>query len=68
MPQYVFEMAMTCGGCANSARKVLGKLGDKVRLDDINLESRTITVTTDLPPTEVLDTLKKTGKEVKLVS
>ncbi|CAI5445405.1 unnamed protein product [Caenorhabditis angaria] len=66
MTQYVFEMAMTCGGCANAARKVLGKLGeDKVKIDDINVETKKITVTTDLPADDILEALKKTGKEIK---
>ncbi|CAL2038020.1 unnamed protein product [Caenorhabditis brenneri] len=66
MPQYVFEMAMTCGGCENAARRVLGKLGeDKLKIDSISLETKQITVTTDLPASEVLETLKKTGKEIK---
>uniref|UniRef100_A0A0M3II72 Copper transport protein ATOX1 n=1 Tax=Ascaris lumbricoides TaxID=6252 RepID=A0A0M3II72_ASCLU len=29
---YVFELAMTCEGCANAARKVLSKLGDALHL------------------------------------
>ncbi|CAB3401462.1 unnamed protein product [Caenorhabditis bovis] len=68
MPQYVFEMGMTCSGCANAARKVLGKLGeDKLKIDDINVETKMITVTTELTADVVLEALKKTGKEVKLV-
>ncbi|EFP04229.1 CRE-CUC-1 protein [Caenorhabditis remanei] len=66
MTQYVFEMGMTCGGCANAARRVLGKLGeDKVKIDDINVETKKITVTTDLPASDILEALKKTGKEIK---
>ncbi|VDM78334.1 unnamed protein product [Strongylus vulgaris] len=30
-------MGMTCDGCANAARRVLGKLGDKVTIDKIDL-------------------------------
>ncbi|CAI4230796.1 unnamed protein product [Auanema sp. JU1783] len=65
MTQYVFEMAMTCGGCAAAARKVLGKLGEKVVIDDIDVDTKTIKVTTDLPADEILEALKKTGKEIK---
>lgn len=68
MTQYVFEMAMTCGGCANAARKVLGKLGDdKVKIDDINVDTKLITVTSDLPAEEIMEALKKTGKTIKQV-
>ncbi|VDO35398.1 unnamed protein product [Haemonchus placei] len=65
MPQYTFEMAMTCDGCANAARRVLGKLGDKVSIDEVNVEKKKVVVTTDLPANDILETLKKTGKEVK---
>ncbi|XGW16860.1 hypothetical protein V3C99_001920, partial [Haemonchus contortus] len=63
--QYTFEMAMTCDGCANAARRVLGKLGDKVSIDEVNVEKKKVVVTTDLPASEILETLKKTGKEIK---
>uniref|UniRef100_A0A8R1IAJ1 Mitochondrial import receptor subunit TOM7 homolog n=1 Tax=Caenorhabditis japonica TaxID=281687 RepID=A0A8R1IAJ1_CAEJA len=40
-------------------------LEDKVKIDDINVDTKKITVTTDLPASEVLEALKKTGKEIK---
>ncbi|KAK6056152.1 heavy metal-associated domain protein [Cooperia oncophora] len=58
-------MAMTCDGCANAARRVLGKLGDKVTIDNIDVGTKQVVVTTDLPASEILETLKKTGKEIK---
>uniref|UniRef100_A0A1I7XU28 Copper transport protein ATOX1 n=1 Tax=Heterorhabditis bacteriophora TaxID=37862 RepID=A0A1I7XU28_HETBA len=59
-------MAMTCSGCANAARRVLGKIGeDKVKIDNIDVETKMITVTTDLPAADILEALRKTGKEVK---
>ncbi|CAD6198946.1 unnamed protein product [Caenorhabditis auriculariae] len=68
MTQYVFEMGMTCGGCANAARRVLGKLGeDKVKINEIDPETKKIVVTSDLPASEILEALKKTGKEVKQI-
>ncbi|KAK6009060.1 heavy metal-associated domain protein, partial [Ostertagia ostertagi] len=65
MPQYTFEMAMTCDGCANAARRVLGKLGDKVTVDKIDVGTKQVVVTTDLPASDILEALKKTGKEIK---
>ncbi|EYC27911.1 hypothetical protein Y032_0008g249 [Ancylostoma ceylanicum] len=63
---YTFEMAMTCEGCANAARRVLGKLGeDKVTIDKIDVGTKQVVVTTDLPASDILEALKKTGKEIK---
>ncbi|PIO65182.1 heavy metal-associated domain protein, partial [Teladorsagia circumcincta] len=62
---YTFEMAMTCDGCANAARRVLGKLGDKVTVDKIDVGTKQVVVTTDLPASDILEALKKTGKEIK---
>nr|CAR63624.1 putative CU (copper) Chaperonin [Angiostrongylus cantonensis] len=69
MPQYTFEMAMTCEGCANAARRVLSKLGeDKVTVDKIDVDTKQVIVTTDLPASQILQTLEKTGKAVKQMS
>jgi len=59
-------MAMTCEGCANAAKRVLGKLGDKVSNVVTDVPSQTVTVTTSLPSDEILETLKKTGKAVSI--
>ncbi|KAI6243866.1 Copper chaperone Atox1 [Aphelenchoides fujianensis] len=60
-----FTLAMTCEGCANAARRVLGRLGDKVQDVQIDVKSQKVDVTTDLSQEEILEVLKKTGKEVK---
>ncbi|VDN24901.1 unnamed protein product [Cylicostephanus goldi] len=65
MNLYTFEMGMTCDGCANAARRVLTKLGDKVTIDKIDVATKQVVVTTDLPANDILETLKKTGKEIK---
>lgn len=65
---YVFELDMTCEGCANTARKVLAKLGGDVSKVDVDLPSKKITVTTTLPSDTILQTLQKTGKACKLIS
>uniref|UniRef100_A0A914V4A3 Copper transport protein ATOX1 n=1 Tax=Plectus sambesii TaxID=2011161 RepID=A0A914V4A3_9BILA len=64
---YTYEVGMTCEGCANAARKVLGKLGDKVSKVDIDVGAKTVKVTTTASQDEILETLKKTGKETKLI-
>jgi copper chaperone CopZ len=67
-------------GCANAARRVLGRLGgswlssvhsfihllaDKVQDVQIDVKSQKVDVTTDLSQEGILEVLKKTGKEVK---
>jgi copper chaperone CopZ len=77
---------MTCEGCSNAVKKVLGKLGgrhkapfcharkniaqsciDKIHNVEIKLDEKLVTVDTDLGKEEVLEALRKTGKEVKSV-
>uniref|UniRef100_A0A0N4ZV88 Copper transport protein ATOX1 n=1 Tax=Parastrongyloides trichosuri TaxID=131310 RepID=A0A0N4ZV88_PARTI len=68
MPKtYVFEMGMTCDGCANAAKKVLSKLGDKVICIDADVATKTIKVTTSLESSEIQTQLEKTGKSIKLL-
>ncbi|KAH8293845.1 hypothetical protein KR054_005232, partial [Drosophila jambulina] len=62
-----FKVEMTCGGCASAVERVLGKLGDKVEKVSINVEDRTVTVTSNLSPDELLETLRKTGKTATYV-
>ncbi|XP_011876153.1 PREDICTED: copper transport protein ATOX1 [Vollenhovia emeryi] len=56
-----FSVEMTCDGCSNAVRNVLGK---KTGIDDveINLPEKKVLVTTALSSDEILATLKKTGK------
>jgi len=58
---------MTCDGCSNAVKRVLGKLGDQVTNMDVSWEKKLVTVTTDLPPEKILETLEKTGKQVSLL-
>ncbi|TKR76053.1 hypothetical protein L596_017254 [Steinernema carpocapsae] len=64
---FVFEMEMTCEGCANAAKKCLGKLGDKVSKIETDVATKRVIVTTDLTKEEVLEQLKKTGKACRPV-
>lgn len=79
---------MTCGGCAASIEKVLGKLGgkrnsiihrfyyplidglftaDKVEKVDIDVDKKTVLVTSNLTSDVLLETIKKTGKTTEYV-
>lgn len=61
-------MDMTCEGCANAAKRVLGKLGaDKVTDVKTDIGQKRVTVTSSLPPDKLLLELKKTGKQVSLL-
>ncbi|XP_013386219.1 metal homeostasis factor ATX1-like [Lingula anatina] len=62
-----FDMAMTCDGCANAAKRVLGKLGDDVTLVETDVEAKKVFVTSTLPFEKLLEALKKTGKEINYV-
>ena len=57
-------MEMTCEGCANAAKKVLGKQGDKVSEVVTDVGTKTVKVTSSMSSDEVLEVLKKTGIEV----
>lgn len=61
---YEFHMEMTCEGCANAAKKVLGKQGDKVSEVVTDVGTKTVKVTSSMSSDEVLEVLKKTGLEV----
>jgi copper chaperone len=66
---YVFEVAMTCEGCVNAVKRVLGKVEDKIDSFDVDLPAKTVTVKSGaLTKDEVEETLKKTGNDVKFVS
>uniref|UniRef100_A0A1I8C1M9 Copper transport protein ATOX1 n=1 Tax=Meloidogyne hapla TaxID=6305 RepID=A0A1I8C1M9_MELHA len=59
---------MTCSGCSNQVQRVLGKLGDKVSNVQIDLPSKQVQLESDeLTPEQLLEILKKTGKEVRLI-
>ncbi|XP_052281252.1 copper transport protein ATOX1-like [Dreissena polymorpha] len=64
---YEFKMEMTCEGCSGAAKRVLGKLGEKVSNIDADISSQKVTVTSELSADELLETLKKTGKTVSYI-
>ncbi|KAK2587238.1 hypothetical protein KPH14_002977 [Odynerus spinipes] len=63
---YEFWVDMTCEGCVNSVQNVLNK---KEGVNDIkvNLDNKVVSVTSILSSDEILQTIKKTGKECRFV-
>ncbi|ODQ52862.1 metal homeostasis factor atx1 [Saitoella complicata NRRL Y-17804] len=65
MPDYKFNVVMTCSGCSNAIDRVLTRL-DGVQSQEISLQTQEVLVHADGASYEkVLETIKKTGKEVK---
>lgn len=56
------HMEMTCGGCSNAAKKVLGKLPEVTNVE-ADVERKVVTVTSSLSPDALVEQLKKTGKD-----
>ncbi|TEB36351.1 hypothetical protein FA13DRAFT_1623955 [Coprinellus micaceus] len=63
---YKFDVKMTCGGCSGAVTRVLTKAKDNggVSSFDVSLEKQEVIVKGTLPYDEVLEKIKKTGKEV----
>lgn len=59
---YEFRVEMTCEGCVNSVQNVLNKQAG-VNDINVNLDNKMVSVKTTLSSDEVLQTIKKTGKE-----
>ncbi|XP_053684935.1 copper transport protein ATOX1 [Sabethes cyaneus] len=66
-PTHEFKVEMTCTGCSGAVERVLGKLKEKVEKVDIDLDNKKVFVTSKLTSEELLETIKKTGKEVSYV-
>ncbi|XP_072398579.1 uncharacterized protein Atox1 [Diabrotica undecimpunctata] len=64
-----FNVKMTCDGCSGAVERVLNKLKDKgVEEFTINLDTQKVVVKSSLPANDVLEVIKKTGKETTLLS
>ncbi|KAF7384672.1 copper transport protein ATOX1 [Vespula maculifrons] len=63
---YEFWVEMTCEGCVNSVQNVLNK---KEGVNDIkvNLDNKMVSVKTTLSSDEILQVIKKTGKECRFL-
>ncbi|CAH8514331.1 unnamed protein product [Heterobilharzia americana] len=54
---YTFSMELSCGGCAQAAKKVLMSLGVET-----SVQNNTVTVETSLPADNILRKLEETKK------
>ncbi|GJJ69069.1 hypothetical protein EMPS_01415 [Entomortierella parvispora] len=64
MPEYKFDVTMTCSGCSGAVERALKKAG---LLDhDISLETQKVVVRSEESEDYVLGIIKKTGKAVQI--
>jgi copper chaperone len=61
---YQFDVKMTCGGCSGAVTRVLSKC-EGVESFDVSLETQKVVVKGTIPYDELLEKIKKTGKEVR---
>lgn len=63
--KYVFEVQMTCEGCANAVKRALGRL-EGVKSVEVNIQDQKVEVDTapDLTLEQVQQTIAKTGKKI----
>lgn len=54
---------LTTSGCSNAVNRALSKKEENKKID-VSLENQSVDVYSTLPYEEVLETIKKTGKEV----
>jgi len=66
MSVHEIHMEMTCDGCANAAKKVMGKLSEVTSVET-DVPRKVVTVTSDASPDFLVEQLKKTGKECKYI-
>ncbi|KAF4608494.1 Cytosolic copper metallochaperone [Pleurotus pulmonarius] len=59
---YKFDVKMTCSGCSGAVERVLKKT-DGVSSYDISLEKQEVLVKGSIPYDDLLEKIKKTGKE-----
>lgn len=53
---------MSCGGCAGAVQRALGKM-EGIESFDVNLKEQKVTVTGNVQPETVFETVSKTGKK-----
>lgn len=58
----VLKVGMSCQGCVGAVKRVLGKM-EGVESYNIDLEEQKVTVTGNVQPEAVLQTVSKTGKK-----
>ncbi|EIN07322.1 copper chaperone taha [Punctularia strigosozonata HHB-11173 SS5] len=62
--KYKFDVKMTCGGCSGAVNRVLAKT-EGISSYDVSLEKQEVLVTGTIPYDDLLEKIKKTGKEVR---
>ncbi|KAK9875902.1 hypothetical protein WA026_009689 [Henosepilachna vigintioctopunctata] len=64
-----YYVKMTCDGCKGAVERVLGRLKDKgVENFTIDINEQKVEVRSSLSADQILQTIRKTGKEVKYIS
>ncbi|KAG8944873.1 Cytosolic copper metallochaperone [Tulasnella sp. 424] len=67
--KYKFNVKMTCAGCSGAVNRALKKAQEtnQGEIDDysVDLATETVLVTGKMPYDDVLEKIKKTGKEVR---
>ncbi|KAL8159722.1 hypothetical protein V2J09_001259 [Rumex salicifolius] len=58
----VLKVAMSCSGCSGAVQRALGKM-EGVESFDVNLKEQKVTVTGNVQPEAVFETVSKTGKK-----
>ncbi|XP_062560093.1 copper transport protein ATOX1 [Armigeres subalbatus] len=66
-PTHEFNVEMSCTGCSGAVERVLSKLKEKVKRVEVDLINKKVFVTSSLSSDELLETIKKTGKETNYV-
>ncbi|PVU97238.1 hypothetical protein BB561_000674 [Smittium simulii] len=56
---------MSCGGCSGAVKRALAKIN--VENVDIDMDSKIVSVTTDLPFDTIHQAIIKTGKQTEVV-
>ncbi|KAG9018915.1 Cytosolic copper metallochaperone [Tulasnella sp. 427] len=66
--KYKFDVKMTCGGCSGAVNRVLKKAQENdegVTEYNVDLAKQEVLVTGTIPYDDLLEKIKKTGKEVR---
>jgi len=64
METHKFSVAMTCSGCSGAVTRILTKKLEEGSSFDVNLEGRVVSITSAKSKEDLLEILKKCGKEV----
>ncbi|KAG8929699.1 Cytosolic copper metallochaperone [Tulasnella sp. 419] len=64
---YKFDVKMTCGGCSGAVTRVLNRAKEQGEVSEfsVDLPKQEVLVTGTIPYDDLLEKIKKTGKEVR---